>query len=202
VFRLALEDRALVGGRESPIAARDLRLELAARPARVPNEDPQTFHRLAAAEQLAQQFPVGADVDAVEDFGRAFGRLVRTKEERHRLDVDGTAEVHLVIQRRQVLEFGKKTRDGNPGGPVDDDAGRGGTDVVHHQDDRVFEVGVRQLGTGDQQHRGQRLRVVGECRTGNAAQDEQCAERPDHGQNRTCLLASRQPRAKSRALGS
>src|SRR5438105_2080451 len=51
----SVEDRARLGGREGPIAARNLGLELTGRPARVANEDAQTFHRLVAAEQLAQQ---------------------------------------------------------------------------------------------------------------------------------------------------
>src|SRR5271155_920610 len=65
-FGLSVEDCARLGGREGPRAERELGLELTGRPARVANEDPQTFHRLVAAEQLAQQFLVGAEVDGVE----------------------------------------------------------------------------------------------------------------------------------------
>src|SRR4029077_20631509 len=73
---LSVEDRARLGGREGPIAAGNLGLELTGRPARVANEDAQTFHRLVAAEQLAQQFPVRADVDTVDNFRRILGRRI------------------------------------------------------------------------------------------------------------------------------
>src|SRR2546422_10823178 len=83
------------------------------RPARVADEDPQTVHGFVSAEQLAQQFPVRADVDAVKSLDRMFARRVSAKKKPHGPEFDGTAEVHLVVQLREAFEIGKKMRNSN-----------------------------------------------------------------------------------------
>ena len=67
---LAVEDRLRFGALESPVAVCDLALELTRCPAGVADEDPQTVHGLLAAEQLEQQLPVPAQVDAVASLDR------------------------------------------------------------------------------------------------------------------------------------
>src|SRR5215831_21383139 len=71
----ALEDRIRVGALERPRAARNLGLELARRPARMTDEDPQAIHWLVAPEQLHQQVPARAQVDAAECLDCVFRRL-------------------------------------------------------------------------------------------------------------------------------
>ena len=80
-----------------------------------------------------------------------FARRIRAKKKPHRPEFDRAAEVHLVVQLREAFEIGKKTRDSQLRGPVDDNAGGGRTDVVHHQHNRVLEIGIGQLGASDEE---------------------------------------------------
>ena len=70
------------------------------------------------------------------------GWRIGAKKERHQRDLDGTAEVHLIVELPEAFELGKKLRNRNLRGPVDDDAAGGRTDVVHDEHDRVLEIGI------------------------------------------------------------
>ena len=137
-----------------PVAPFDLGLELTRCPAGVADEDPQTVHGLVAAKQLEQQLPVRAQVDAVTGLDRVLGRRGGAKQEPHGPEVNGSAEVHLVAHLREALEIGKETRDRNRHRPVDDDADRGGTEVVHHEHNRVREIGIGQVVSRDEEDCG------------------------------------------------
>src|SRR5713101_5049557 len=83
VLGLTVEDRPRLGALESPVAVCDLGLKLTRCPAGVADEDPQTVHGLVAAEQLEQQLPVRAQVDAVTSLDRMLGRRGGAKQEPH-----------------------------------------------------------------------------------------------------------------------
>jgi len=151
---LVAEDRLHLGALEGPVASCDLRLELTRCPAGVADEDPQTVHGIVAAKQLDQQLPVRAQVDSVTGLDRVLGRCGGAKQEPHGPEVNGSAEVHLVAHLREALEIGKETRDRNRHRPVDDDADRGGTEVVHHQHNRGREIGIGQVVSRDEENCG------------------------------------------------
>ncbi len=148
---LTVEDRPRLGALESPVAVCDLGLKLTRCPAGVADEDPQTVHGLVAAEQLEQQLPVRAQVDAVTSLDRMLGRRGGAKQEPHGPEFNGSAEVHLVAHLREALEIRKETRDRNRHRPVDDDADRGGSEVVHHEQNRVREIGIVQVLSRDEE---------------------------------------------------
>src|ERR1700751_1581416 len=108
VLGLAIEDRVRLGPLECPGAPGDLRLELTWCPARVADEDPQTVHGLLPSQQLQQQVPVCAQVDATESLDGVLGRLAGSKQEPHRPDFNRSAEVHLVVHLREALEIRKE----------------------------------------------------------------------------------------------
>src|SRR5271165_5935906 len=74
VLGLAAENRLRLGALERPVAPFDLGLKLTRCPAGVADEDPQTVHGLVAANQLEQQLPVRAQVDALTGLDRVLGR--------------------------------------------------------------------------------------------------------------------------------
>ena len=80
---LGIEDRLRVCALESPVAVPDLGLKLTRCPAGVADEDSQTVHRLVAAQQLEQQLPVRALVDAVTSLDRMLRWLGSAKQEPH-----------------------------------------------------------------------------------------------------------------------
>jgi hypothetical protein len=80
-------------------------------PAGVTNEDPQTVHGLVAAEQLEQQLPVGAQVDAVASLDRMLRWLGGAKQEPHGPECNGVPKVHSIAHLREVLKIGKELRD-------------------------------------------------------------------------------------------
>ena len=135
---------------------------------------------LSRPRSLSRSSRLRAEVDAVENLRRMLGRRHGANEERHGRDLDGTAEVNLVVQLRQVFDVGKHARHCNVRRPVDDDAGRGGTDIVHHQHHRAFEIGIGQLRPRDEEDRRQRLRVVGRGRPRRRKEEEQCEEGAGH----------------------
>ena len=67
------------------------------------------------------------------------------KQESHGPEFNGSAKVHFVAHLREALEIRKQTRDRNRHRPVNDDADRGGTEVVHHEHNRVREIGIGQV---------------------------------------------------------
>src|ERR1700730_9847715 len=111
VLGLTVEDRLRLGALESPVAVCDLGLELTRCPAGVADEDPQTAHGLIAAEQLEQQLPVRAQVDAVTSLDRMLRWLGGAKQEPHGAECDGSAEVHFVAHLREMLKIRKELRD-------------------------------------------------------------------------------------------
>src|SRR5437660_10686138 len=145
VLGLVAKDRLHLGALQSPVASCDLGLELTRCPAGVADEDPQTVDAIVAAKQLQQQLLVRAQVDSVTGLDGVLGRRGGAKQEPHGPEVNGSAEVHLVAHLREAVEIGKKTRDRNRHRPVDDDADRGGTEVVHHEHNRVREIGIGQV---------------------------------------------------------
>ena len=151
---LAVEDRLRLGALESPVALCDLDLELTRCPAGVADENPQTVHGLVAAEQLEQQLTVRAQVDAVTSLDRMLGWRGGANQEPHGTELNGSAEVHLVGHPLETLKFRKESRDRNWHRFVDDDAHRGRTEVVHHEHDRVRELGIGQIISRDEEDCG------------------------------------------------
>src|SRR5258708_1494054 len=98
VLGLAVEDRLRVGALQSPVAVCDLGLKLTWCPAGVADEDPQTVHGLLAAEQLQQQLPIRAQVNAVTSLDRMLRWLGSAKQEPHGPECNGSAEVRFVAQ--------------------------------------------------------------------------------------------------------
>jgi hypothetical protein len=154
VLGLVAEDRFHLGALERPVALCNLGLKLTRCPAGVADEDPQTVHGIVAAKQPEQQLPVRAQVNSVTGLDRVLGRRGSVKQEPHGPQVNGSAKVHLVAHLREALEIGKETRDRNRHRPVDDDADRGWTEVVHHEHNRVREIGIGQVVSSDQENRG------------------------------------------------
>lgn len=89
VFGLGFEHCVRFRVLEHPVAASDLRLELARRPARMSQEDPQVLHGLLASEQSEQQVPVPPQVHVVENPDRTRRRLRRAKQEPDGSELDG-----------------------------------------------------------------------------------------------------------------
>src|SRR6267142_1725769 len=145
VLGLVAEDRLHPGALESPVSVCDLGLKLTRCPAGVAGEDPQTVHGLVAAEQLEQQLPVRAQVDAIASLDRVLRWLGGAKQEPHGVERNGSAEVHFVAYLRELLKIRKELRDSNRHRPVDDDADRGGPEVVHHEHNRASEMGIGQF---------------------------------------------------------
>src|SRR5215469_1599845 len=98
VLGLALEDRIRVCVLERPRTARNLSLELSRRPARMADVDPQALQRLLATEQLLQQMPARAQVDAGKSLDRVLRGLRRTEQEPDGFEINRSAEVDLVVQ--------------------------------------------------------------------------------------------------------
>src|SRR5215469_5915230 len=88
VFGLAVEDRLRLGSFKGPVTFCDLGLELTGCPARVADEDPQAIHGLVTAEQLLQQLPIGAEVDAITRPNRMSGRRGGSEQEPHGPEVN------------------------------------------------------------------------------------------------------------------
>src|SRR5271163_5187190 len=127
------------------------------------DEDPQTVHGLVAAKQLKQQLLVGAQIDVVKNLDRMLGWRSGAKYKPYGPEINRSAEVHPIAHRREALEIGKETRHRYLHRPVDDDADRGGTEIVHYEHDRVREHGIGQGVSRNDQDRGERLIVRGGC---------------------------------------
>src|SRR5215469_9377665 len=108
------------------------------------------------------------------------GGLRGAEQEPHGFELDGSTEVHLVVQLAEAFEVRKYLGDGNLRGPVDDQAYRGGTEVVHHQHDRVGEIRIAQVTLGDEKDGGQRLRIVRGRRPRCSEQEQECSEPSRH----------------------
>jgi hypothetical protein len=57
----------------------------------------------------------------------------------------GSAKVHFGAHLCEVLKIRKELRDRNWHRPVDDDADRGGAEIVHHEHNRIREIGIGQF---------------------------------------------------------
>src|SRR5207245_11426862 len=106
-------------------------LELTRSPAGVADEDPQAVHGLVAGQQLEQQFPVRAEVDALKSLDRMLGGLDGAKKEPHRAEFNRPAEVNLVVQLREGLEIRKKARGWKQGGTGECESYRGRSRDMH-----------------------------------------------------------------------
>lgn len=173
----AIEDRIGVRALEGPIVAVDLGLQLPRHPARVAHEDPQSLHGLVTAEQPQQQVPISAQPDTVQDSNGLLGWSGGAKQVPNRFDLDRAAEVHLAGQLCKLFQAWKQLRNGNGRGFVDDDADRPRGEIVHHEHDRIGEIGVGQTCSSHEQNGGEGLGVVGEDRAhGEQQQDHAGAD--------------------------
>ena len=72
---------------------------------------------------------------------------------------DRTAEMHLVVELRELVDIGKEARDGDPCGLLMM-THRRVPRLVGHEYDRVPEIGIGQFGTGDEQESRHAFHVV------------------------------------------
>lgn len=131
----AFEDGVGIGMSESPIAVFDLGFELTGCPAGVAEEDAEAVHRFVAPEECEQQVSVRAQPDVTKRPDGVAGRLGSAKEKPDRIQINGSAEEDLVVHVCEALQIREELCNGNLGGPVHDYPDRGGSEVIHHEDD-------------------------------------------------------------------
>jgi hypothetical protein len=69
-------------------------------------QDRPVASRASAARRATRGFR--AEIDAIENLDRRLGSLRGAKDERHRSDLDRTAEIEFVLQVGDALDLGKR----------------------------------------------------------------------------------------------
>jgi hypothetical protein len=153
-LRLAREDAGDVGGRHQPVAPRELRVELAGRPAGVADESAQLGAR--RREQAAQRVLAAGRVHALEHARRALRRLARPRQHQHLPLRDRPAEEHRLFAPLRLLELGQQRGEAPAERPVDHQAEAAARVVLEQHDHALLEE-ARDLGRRDQEGAGRGL---------------------------------------------
>jgi hypothetical protein len=145
---VGVEDVVDPRGRDEPVLALELGVELARAPARVAGEDP---HPLRRRHEIVELAAVTDEPDVLDHADAGLLDVVELGEHEQRVGLDGPTAVDDGVVAGQLREVGRRLADDQLAGMVEHQAQRTLLVVLADEHDAAGEVRVRQRRAGDEQ---------------------------------------------------